>query len=197
MDPLSIGLAILSVAGTAGTFYYGIKSNRLERERRKLSWDDLTVAALDLAQKVTKEFQPDLIYALSARGTAVSLMALPELGCNLPLYVGLAEDEKHHKFCFRPDAFEQLKTTKWTLHVPVALFCNSKRKVLVVDDFVMSGDSLKAVVDLLVSKGFDQQNIKTAAIVSTRVAADAGKAPNFTWLNVPDANFYFPWGKAS
>ncbi len=197
MDTLNIVLAVLSVAGTAGTFFYGIKSSRLERERRKLTWDDLTVAAMDLAQKLKRTFQPELIFALSAKGTAISLIGLPELGCHLPLYVGLAEDERHHKFPFAPEHFERLATTKWTLHIPIALFANNEKRVLILDDFVMSGDSLKSVVELLVSKGFNRNNLKTAAIISTRVAADAGKAPDYCWRTVADANFYFPWGKAN
>lgn len=50
---------------------------------------------------------------------------------------------------------------------------------------------------LLLKNGFERENIRTAATACTMVAAEGPKAPDIAWLKVPDANFYFPWGKAT
>ena len=73
---------------------------------------------------------------------------------------------------------------------------NKNVKVLIVDDFAMSGDSLKEIVNLLEKKGFKRENIRTATIVCTPNAYDIRKQPNYYCIKNDYKEFNFPWGKA-
>jgi len=68
--------------------------------------------------------------------------------------------------------------------------------ILIVDDFVMSGDFLEALKKQLVEAGVVASRIRSASIAVTRVAIRNHKAPDYYWWTADDDDFYFPWGKA-
>jgi hypothetical protein len=60
----------------------------------------------------------------------------------------------------------------------------------------MSGDTVYNIKKELVARGFDSNNIKTFSLITTNVAEQNHKSPEFYWKKSEVSSFYFPWGKA-
>lgn len=200
MDIFTIFFGIVSVAGVIGTIHYGKKSLHLNRELRRIAWSDLKSASRDLKNKIKGEkFYPDIVFTPCRRGATVANLVF-EVGENIILYVGIREDRREDKFVFSSNGWkkdwEVVKTEKYFHYIPNAMLKEKNLNLLILDDFAMSGTSLTNIVDFLLSKGFSEDKIKTATIVCTDVAHDAGKAPDFWWKKTPYIDFEFPWGRA-
>lgn len=73
------------------------------------------------------------------------------------------------------------------------LYPPNGRNILVVDDAIDTGYSLKAVLDFLLSKGYDRSHIKTAVLTTTL------NGPIF-WADISlfeQVSFVFPWSPDS
>lgn len=109
-----------------------------------------------------------------------------------PAYFGT----RQHPFKSRPENHEVVSTSKWNIYIPESLFKENDKRLLILDDFTMSGDSVTQLVDFFIEKGFSPEKVKTASLICTNTAIDGGKAPDYYCFDIPDAQFYFPWGKA-
>lgn len=178
------------------TVYFGVQSKRLFREKRRFSWEDMQTGSRELARTIRRDFMPEIIYTLSPRGAIIVYLSISEMGDHIPVYVGIQEDIRNNPFSSPPQDHEVVSTSKWNNYIPTSLFKESDKKLLILDDFAMSGDSLTNLVKFFVKKGFSNDNVKTATLVCTNTAIDGRKAPNYYWFPIPDAQFYFPWGKA-
>lgn len=210
---MDIGI-ILAIGGIIGTFFFGIvsihfykKTSRFEKEifhlneeRRRITWSDLLSESQELKGMIERDFKPGIIFTPCRRGATIANLMFG-IGENILLYVGIREDirkdHKGEKFESPPKGYEVIpKTGKYKHYIPIGLLDEKKNvNLLILDDFVDSGDSLKAIVDFLGERGFQRDKIKTAAIVCTKTALGSRKAPNFFPLEM-DPDFYFPWGKA-
>ena len=92
-----------------------------------------------------------------------------------------------------------IKTTKWHVYMPNIIKTTANKsniKILIIDDFTMSGDFLFSLKKELNNLGYIPQNIRSCSIAVTSVAQNTNKAPDYYYKEVEDSNFYFPWGKA-
>jgi hypoxanthine phosphoribosyltransferase len=188
---------VVSVVGTIGTIYYGRMTRKLNRERISFTWSELQAGARDLARMVKESsFPPEIILTPSVRGTTVAGIIVLEFDSGLPLYTCIQEDV-HRPFSFQPDGYTKVETSKWRIHVPEALRSHSDKKILIVDDFAMSGDALIEIRECLTERfGFREDAVRAATLVCTSAAKAGNKAPDFFWYKSPSPDFYFPWGRA-
>jgi len=196
MDPLSAVSLALAVIGTAGTIYFGFKAQRLERRIRRFDWDDVLTGVKTVSKQVSRDSRPDLMLSVSGPGSIVSNLLLTETSTHVPLYVAISQraDETQHP-C-RPHYRVTMQTTKWRTYIPDDVFAFKDKRILVCDDCVLSGDTMAALTKVLVDNGFERRNITTMALFVTDVARSANKAPDFFWFEVPDSDFYLPWGRS-
>lgn len=219
--PASTFLTWISIVLAAGfgiaTIYYGRKAvksevareqlekvknelqkskDELEKSRKKLDWTDLQSCANDMGLRLKKEFVPELIFTPSLRGATFANLIVNEFDKNIPVIVGISSWKEDDDVLEQLPNHETIKTTKWFVHVPGLITDFKDKKVLVVDDFVISGDFLLSIKKLLLRLGFQEDNIRTLSIVTTKVAEETFKAPDYYWYPINDTNFYFPWGKA-
>ena len=198
MDVLGWLFGLISVVGTLSTIHYGRKSYALEQSRRKLDWDEFQASAQDLARQVVQtKFQPDVLYTPGLPGATFANLLRQQLpGCP-PVFVGL--NVWKAAAGSQPSAisgFWVLETSKWFVYVPEELASGKYERILIVDSFALSGDFLRTVKEKLVERGVLREQIKTLAVVTTKVALESFKGPDLFWMEVPDSSFYFPWGKA-
>ena len=207
---MDIGI-IIAIGGIIGTFFFGIvsihfykKTSRFEKEifhlneeRRRVTWSDLLSESKELKRKIERDFKPGIIFTPCRRGATIANLMF-DISENILLYVGIREDcREEKKLEFPPKDYEAVSPTgKYNQYIPRTLLDERKdANLLILDDFVETGDSLKATVDFLLKKGFQKDKVKTATIVCSKVALRGRKAPNFFSLEMP-SDFYFPWGKA-
>ncbi|HWT05651.1 MAG TPA: hypothetical protein VN224_07830 [Xanthomonadales bacterium] len=192
-DYLSYFIAVL---GLAGTFYYGIRSTRLQKRLTRFTWNEVEHGINLLCEKVLKEFRPDVVLTISVPGKIISsLMMIRSLHVAIE-YSALTLRSKAHENDVLKDHF-MVRTQKFTLAVPKAVAHLKDKKILVVDSAVVTGDLLLEVMTLLREKGVPVENLKSASLIVTDFAIQAGKAPDFYWSSVKDTGYSLPWGNLS
>jgi len=193
---MNLFFGITTVISMLLTVYYGRRARRLELERKRLRYDDLQAAANDLGVKINKAFTPDAVFTPGLHGATFANLLVAELETEVPVLVGVSSWKDSAKPITSVAGHRMLETNKWLVHVPEALLSGQYSSILVVDDFAMSGDFLQLIVTMLTAAGTKKEQIMTACVVTTTVAVQNHKAPNFYWQQTVDDTFYFPWGRA-
>jgi hypoxanthine phosphoribosyltransferase len=186
---------ITTVLGIVLTVYFGIKSTRLEKARKKLEWIDLQTSSSELSTKVKKEFLPNVICTPGLHGATFVNILISELG-EIPVFVGVSSWKNNVGAIKQLKGYFLIETNKWYVHIPETTLDFKGQNLLIVDDFAMSGDFLEKLKEFFISNGFDKKNIRTMCIATTKVAVHNHKAPDYYWMEASDDSFYFPWGKA-
>lgn len=191
---------IIGIAGVILAWHYGQKNIELYKKLRTVTWDELQMASRGLRKKIEREFQPNVIFTPCKRGATIANLMF-DVDENIFLYVGTRMDRRGKRSASLPNDCEEgwgvVKTSKYYHYIPqILLNLNKNIKLLIIDDFAMTGDSLKGIVDLLKKEGFKEENIKTATIACTYSAYEGKHLPDFYWHKTEYKEFYFPWGKA-
>ena len=187
-------LAIISILGVAGTFYYGYKSLRLARTRTHFDWTQMRNAGRLLSNSITRRFKPDMILAIQGGGGIFAHLILFEMGEEIPLDIIKLLPKSDPTDRFSSDDFLLKHTTKWNYFIPKELGRCKHLKVLLVDDFAITGDSLSKLREALMELGFPRAHITTASAICSQAAIDAQNRPDFYWTKSQTVKVYLPWG---
>ena len=187
-------LGITTVLGFGLAVWQATRAEQLNKRQRDLDWPRFRNAASDLARSVDRSgFMPDFILSISDRGAMVGHLVARELRRQIPIItVGYLDQEEEVSI----PGFLTLRGTKATTFLPDGLKGLKGKRVLLVDDFVMSGDGLLRVKDQLLDYGFAKDSIKSGAVVATKVSVANKKGPDFFAREARDFDFFFPWGRA-
>ena len=190
--------------GIVGTLFgaWGVAQNIISKKKNRklkaITWSDIQSATKFFWKKLKHEkFEPTFIITPGQKGGIISQLISDFYEEGIPICSGYLEAK--NKKQVTDDNYLTLSTTKWNVYLPISLkTCKQKDKVklLIVDDFVMSGDFLYKLKSTLLELGYLEKNICSCAMAVTKVAIDANKAPSYYWKVVDDKDFYFPWGKA-
>jgi len=193
---LGLGGVLVGVVGVLLTIYYARKAEELNRKRKRLEWADIQAAANDLGQRIKKDFSPAAIVTPGLTGATFANLLAEEFMGQPPVFVG-TRTWKESPYTIIPDrGVFAIETKKWIVTIPEAIFEYCNGTILIVDDFVMSGDFLETLKDTLITSGFASDQIKSAAIAVTKVAIKNHKSADYYWWVADDDDFFFPWGKA-
>lgn len=171
------------------------------RALKTVSWNDLQIATKHIWKDLKKiQFTPDIILSPDPKGGIVGYMISKFYDNDIFTNIGHARRKGMARSVSFSDAnYIVLHTNKWEVAFSkqvIEMDGKSDLKVLIVDDFVLSGDFNIELVDLLLSAGYQRQNIIVCCVAVTTVAIQSEKAPKFYWKVVDNEDFYFPWGKA-
>lgn len=191
-----MGGLLVGLIGVLMTIYYARKAEELNRKRKRLEWPDIQAAANDLGQRIKRDFSPAVIVTPGLTGATFSNLLSEEFSGQPPVFVG-TRTWKESPYSAIPDhGVFAIETTKWFVTIPDAIFEYCDGTVLIVDDFVMSGDFLEILKGKLIASGFRPNQIKSTSIAVTKVAIKNHKSPDYYWWVADDDDFFFPWGKA-
>lgn len=203
MDWLSLIGFIVGIVGLIWGVVERHKAARKYMELRRITWDELRLASRELLKNVEKEFHPDVIFTPCRRGATIAnlMFAVDE---NILLHVGIRLDKRGKETAPLPEIWRKewavVETGKYYHYIPRTLInllnANRDLKLLILDDFAMTGDSLKSLTDFFKNNGLEKENMKTATIVCTPAAYEGKSLPDFSWFKTEYGEFYFPWGKA-
>ncbi|MCH5298190.1 MAG: hypothetical protein J1E96_00360 [Ruminococcus sp.] len=175
-----------------------LKSNKKNKKLKSITWEDIQSATKFFWRKLQcRKFKPDFIVTPGQKGGIIAQLIRDFYEDDIPIISGFLRAKGQGTV--ENENYLKLSTTKWDVYMPVCLNENKQKdtiKLLIVDDFVMSGDFLKLLKNTLLELGYSEKNIYSCAIAVTRVAMDANKNPNYYWKVVDDKDFSFPWGKA-
>jgi hypoxanthine phosphoribosyltransferase len=187
-------LGLTTVLGFGLAIWQAMRAEQLNRRQRDLDWPRFRSAASDLARAVDRSgFMPDFILSTSDRGAIVSNLVARELRRQIPIItVGYLDEEDEVSI----PGFLTLCGTKATTFLPKGLKGMKDKKVLLLDDFVMSGDGILRVKNQLLEYGFPADCIRSGSVVATKVSIANKKGPDFFAREARDLDFFFPWGRA-
>jgi hypoxanthine phosphoribosyltransferase len=194
MNTLTILLSVIGILGTVGTFYFGIESLRLKWARNSITWKEIERGTADIFKKADKDFQPEILLTMSGPGAIITSLAMIQSGRFLPVYTIILEDKTGYSFKDKPKGYIPISTHKWNLYVPEQILNETSKRVMVIDDCVMTGDIKAVVCEFLEDHHFPKENIFFAVLVCSQIAVTTSKAPHLHW-RLSHGDFYFPWGK--
>lgn len=193
---LSIIASLLGIGEGVSSLIY--KPQKNGKRNIHLKWEDVQNGVEDLSNKVFKDFSPELIMCSStgASGIIANLFFLThdkyiptifgnhrkiEDGFTIPM-------EESRSICF--------ETSKWKAYLPDELACFSDRRILILEDVVLTGDSLEREKELLRKCNYEPKNIKAAAVYVSQTALNSNKAPDFYHRILKESvRYYYPWGR--
>jgi hypoxanthine phosphoribosyltransferase len=184
----------MAVVGLIGTFYYGIKSTRLQRLVRSFTWEDVDAGVRVLLRKVNRGGSPDVVLTLSIPGQIVSsLMMIHSLSPKTEYRaIRLNSGDSVGK-----SKLIAIRTPKLSVGISREILANKTSRILIVDSAVITGDLLSKAVAALVNAGVERGRIVTATLLVTEFAIENEKGPDVYWQRVRDTNYRLPWGNLS
>jgi len=195
MNTISFIIGILGTMLSAFGIYLTIRSNIQTRKSKTIDWSQLQNAAKFLSKKLKKDFKPDLIITPGQKGGIISQLIIDDLDLEIPIYTGYLMSKDLSLSNNLSANYILLETTKWNVFLPKSLEESTDANILIVDDFVMSGDFLYKLQERLISYGHAPEKIKSCSVATTTVAIQTKKAPSYYWKIVNAEDSYFPWGK--
>ena len=191
----SVFLSVTTVIGFGLAIWQTLRAEQLNRRERDLDWPRFRSATADLARAIDRStFMPDVILALSERGAMVAHLVARELRRQVPIvtvgYLSKPDDDAE------VPGYVALRGAKAVVFLPERLTELRDRHILLLDDFVMSGDGLRTITAALIAEGFQPGRIRTGAVVATELANVSKKGPDYYARETKGLDFYFPWGKA-
>lgn len=195
---LSLVFGVVSLVSVLFTIHYGRKAARLERDKKSLTWPQLQLLADAMCFKLKRDgFIPDLILAPGSRGAILAELMLNKFSRNIPAVVGISFMEFSKKPMPSIQGYSAFPIGKgWNIYIPDAISEFRNGKVLIVDDFCLTGVFFQEVRAFLLKLGFDEKKIRVFCAVITKVTQAAHRAPEYYHVVTDDDYFYFPWGKA-
>lgn len=187
--------AVIGVVGLVLTIHYARKAEQMNLMRKRLEWADLQAAANDLARRIKRDGAPAVMVAPGLRGATFANLLASEFVDQPPVYVGVSTWKEGSPVESRLGDSFVIDTKKWQVQIPNAVW-KHEGTVLIVDDFVMSGDFLDSLKQELVIAGLSADRIRSAAVAATKISLKNHKAPDYYWWLAEDDEFFFPWGKA-
>lgn len=192
---LDVALGAISIAGAIGTFAFGLKAARLDRERYRFAWADIEAGARKLSKRGSRQFDAEAVVCFAGPSAIVANLMVEVSARRLPVFVVNLAAAEGHRAERDLAGHRRIHTAKWTLFVPESLFQEPRGRLALVDDVVISGDAMTHLREALVEGGFDSDQITTCALICTAVAKNSGKAPDHCAFVLENSTFYLPWGK--
>lgn len=199
MDSMDLFNIISLVIGALGIFvgvYFGIENRRLSRERRTFSWQDVERGASYLLRRAEEVFKPDIVVMVSIEGAILAGIAMTRFTRLMPTYLAMLENKTGRRFepGVTPKDHSVVSTEKWNVYIPNQICKEHDRRVLLIDDRVITGNIQREIRIFLEGNGFKRENIFFASLVCASTAIISNNAPDLYYFKNPHEEFYFPYG---
>ncbi len=188
----ALSLAI-GLVGLTAAIYFGLDNRKVRSRISRFTWYDVESGVKHLAKEIESGFKPDIIVCSSAGSVGiVSNLYLTYTKRFVPLYMGVSK-AKAAAFTSTPAFDRAYETDKWETFLP-DLTTVAAERVLILEDVVITGSTMNRIKEILISAGFQDDQIRTAALFVTNVARQQNADPDYSWKFVGDSLFELPWG---
>ena len=213
-----LGIA-LTIIGLCLTIYSIVKQNKLEgmenrlneTERRlneterklkeeeqksmEISWQQVERAAEDLSATIKKEFHPNIVLTPGQRGGIFAYFMLAKYydGDPISIVTGHSIPKENQEEITTGENEVLLISDKYYIVLPTEKLSNPNQKVLIVDDCVFGGSTMKEITKYLIDTcQYKADNIKSCVIITSQHSIPGGFAPDYYWEKRA-SDFFFPW----
>ena len=196
---ISLGVAAIGTIATVISTIYTIRTKKentqLKKQLRVFSWDDIQNGIAFLNNKVWKEFNPDIILAISGPGAIVAYLVSNQYKDFVPVLL-----TPYHRTKIQPEKdyfFENsFSSSKFTAYLTEDLRNYIGKKILVIDDTVITGHLTTEAKKALVEFGFRKEDIKALCLFTSKTAITSDMSPDYFWMEMTEDEYYLPWGKS-
>lgn len=189
MDTVSLILSSISIVFTFVNLiifiwkFYNVHycSNRRRRKMSKL-----------MANKVNM-LNPDIIIAPSINGMEVAKEIINYTTHNYPLYA-IAIHYRH--LVQNPSSFSCC-SHRYAIDIPYPnlSFYKSNKKILIIDDLYVTGDTIECIISDMEKNGYKKENIFTLGLVVDTLSAKTNRFPDYYAKSYDISKFTFAWRK--
>lgn len=169
---------------------------------RRYAWEDILAGARQVAREIG--FKPPPLDAVLTFPGASSLFASlvlasrgnPRRFLRIPVYmVSFKRLDEPGPF----EGFSDASTKRFKILVPSALFTGRHKRVIVIDDVILSGVTMETLRGQLLGPYFQEGNLKFACCICAQNVAAYREKPEIIGLKeagiAKDSDFLLPWGK--
>lgn len=193
-------IGVISFIVSVISLFYAYIIEQKNKKIRSINWTDIHIATKKFWKSLKHEnFTPSYIITPGQKGGIIAQVFSEFYDIDIPILTGfILPNIVRHKD-LKDEQYLVIKTTKWYVYMPNIIKTTTNKsnmKILIIDDFTMSGDFLFNLKKELNNLGYKPQNIRSCSLAVTSVAQNTKKAPDYYYKEVEDSNFYFPWGKA-
>lgn len=179
--------------------FFSKRIKRSGKKVKKFTWQEIELGVVMLSRKIAQDFEPEVIMCSStgASGIVANLYFLTN-DKFIPILWGNHRPIKS-KFTIPVEENRKLffNTRKWAVYLPDELEKYKDKKILIIEDVVLSGDSLEKELEVVSQCGYKPENIKTALVFISTVALYSNKKPDYYWYQLDDAyEYYYPWSRS-
>lgn len=183
---------ILSVASLLFAYY---SHRAAERKKKMIDWSEIQKASVDVKNKIVADGGADVFLAIDARSAIFAYKIEEIMPSSVPSLVGFCFAKSHIEKDTMFDGHIRVDGASWSYFIPENLRLYSKSKIVVFDDFAITGRTFARLVKSLLELGFKRENIKTASIACTTTAIQSRENPDYYFLPMEMNEAILPWGK--
>jgi len=200
MDTLLQLIAYLTgFAGLGASIYFGLENRKLSRLQNRFTWSDVERACRQIGATMRSRRKgiPDVVVCFEGPSAVIANLAIAIHELQIPVItIGLRSRRTAEPYVTEKlDQYEVLTSSKWVLSIPKQLYSLVDKKICIVEDAIITGDSLGLLRESLLTNGIRRENIFTTTVVCTDVARTSDKGADEAYFHVDGAAFWFPWGK--
>lgn len=170
----------------------------LRREDQTITWDDIRGAVADLTQQIRKKkgraWRPDFLFSFSSRGGIVCEMMARDLCPGVPQLTGITIHKSESSKCPDIAGYIRMETLKWTVYIPEHVEAFHNCRLLLVDDYVQSGNDIRAFIKHLADKGIKPRELVTCAVVKAATAVSLADCVRFLFLREKRTSLFLAMG---
>ncbi|WP_422359949.1 hypothetical protein [Reichenbachiella sp.] len=197
---------IIGIVGVLLTMVSSIWAIRSEKKRIKekqsrqqlFTWEHIYNGTLQLIKWLRKsQFIPKITIGppgatnIIAGILQLELKEKPDLISTVEYSLDTKISDKENKLNY------QYVSSKWKYLVPKTILNHKDEKVLIIVVYTHFGSTIQGLKQLLISKGFQEENIKIASIISVKGIEGTVNEPDWTWIWMDTYELLFPWGHVS
>ena len=196
---LNIVLSVATFVGVVLTVYYGTKSAKLERAKTTLYWHDVETICDSVSVSLKRDsFKPEVILAPGLPGGILSELLVSRFDSDIPIFTGISYRYFGQTAKLSIDNYQTFNIrSDWDILIPESVLSFKDKRILIVDDFWLTGEFFPNLKRYLTTNGFDETKVKVFCAVITSVTKSSGRMPDYYSLVTDRDSFYFPWGEAS
>ena len=145
---------------------------------RRVGWSELQGGAADLLERAEGDFGPEALITLSGPAAVVAHLAMTELRHFYPIYTVMLE-RLERPFRWLPLIERTDETHKWRLYLPDSILQLRDRRVLVLDDCRISGETSDDLWRMLKEAGFSSEKVRFAVLATKRDHLEGPNPPDY------------------
>ena len=163
---------------------------------KEIGWDTIEKGIDKICRYLEAEaFIPDLMICVPGAGLIITELTKISMGLELiPTYSLVLQPKGITSLLNK--SLNTFEASGWKFTIPQSVYEEKRSKILVIDDFARTGDTLFYFRKELLSAGIQLENIKIISLISRKGILEE-KEPDYTVFWEETYKIGMPWGNIS